>query len=258
MIDETLWRKALLSVWQGLCIAIMCFVAVILFIGIILRIAVKEMHVPARWTLIYVWLSKRWKYLKYLIVTAGILLLTLICYGGIRWYGQTLDTAGAIQSAIYLATAIILAVYTLETYGVRQQMVRQYELELHPLVITTLRDNRDRNLSNPQQTLCVKNIGRSAALSIQVASLQLPGSGSACVEVAFDRIDCLEPGVERTIRPRAGAHATVTVGHHDDQRGTLGNFDLIRALSRFAAQKNASMVIRYADVNNGSHKSIMQ
>ena len=80
-------------------------------------------------------------------------------------------------------------------------MIRQYEIELHPLVIVTTQTAQD---------LLLKNIGRSAALSVQIEPLAFEPVASATggiqvgnlhIEIiaSFHPIDYLDTGEEKPV-----------------------------------------------------------
>jgi hypothetical protein len=74
--------------------------------------------------------------LAYLIAILGTFMVAFVTYSILRFF-TALTSPEAITNAIYAATAFIVALYTAETWGMRRQMVRQYELDVHPLVIVT-------------------------------------------------------------------------------------------------------------------------
>src|SRR5919198_1655200 len=87
------------------------------------------------------------------------------------------------------ATALIVLACTLETQGLRQQMVRQYALDVRPLVLMGIGDITQQGETTYPVTL--ENIGRSPALSIQISLLELdevPGLNARPV-IKFRPID---------------------------------------------------------------------
>jgi hypothetical protein len=160
-----------------------------------------------------------------------------------------------VSDFILWATGLILLAYTLETQGMRQQMVRQYEIELHPLVIITIENARD---------LLLKNIGRSPAVSIRVAPLSVkPGDGTlGSIQVQsisefvadFHLMDYLD---SRGVRPILyTCYYPAPRGEKLPIRGE--KFTLIPHLSPPYARRNYCMAIHYEDINGNPHETLVQ
>jgi hypothetical protein len=79
------------------------------------------------------------RYLLYVVAVVGPLALAVLLPHGIDRFVlphiPDLKRIDAITTAIYLATAIIIALYTVDTWARRQQTVKLYKIELLPLVV---------------------------------------------------------------------------------------------------------------------------
>jgi hypothetical protein len=75
---------------------------------------------------------KRWpKRRSYAVIT--VVLLTILPVVAYRCAGYNLATV-----VIYWLTALVVLAYTYETYGMRQQMIRQNEIAIQPLLIMAI------------------------------------------------------------------------------------------------------------------------
>src|SRR5437870_11069839 len=95
------------------------------------------------------WTKRRW----YAIASAA--LLTVLPAGVAYWCGR--DAASVV---IYWLTALVVLAYSYETYGMRLQMIRQNEIAIQPLLITSI---EARPIVAPGSTnrdaLIIRNIG---------------------------------------------------------------------------------------------------
>jgi len=184
----------------------------------------------------------------------------------LRWLSPVITSAGLIALIVGLilhvlgwrvsdfilgVTGLILIAYTLETLGMRQQMIRQYEIELHPLVIVT---------TQPTQDLVLKNIGRSAAISIQIEPLAFKPVPAAIdhIQVAceiiasFHLLDCLDTREEKLV-----SYSCHIEGSGGIKEPFQNNLKLVPHISQHAT-RNYCMTIHYEDIDGNPHKSLMQ
>jgi hypothetical protein len=98
-----------------------------------------------------------------------------------------------LSNVIYWLTGLIVLMYTIETLGMRLEMVRQNELAIQPLVIAVI--------GGPDETrqLILRNIGRGTALSIRVDDVTLTDVAGDNVPfmMKVQTMDYLEPQTER-------------------------------------------------------------
>src|SRR5712691_6619831 len=98
------------------------------------------------------WTTKQWLYLA-IWLPIYVIVPGLVCY---------LDSKN-LSNVIYWLTGLIVLMYTVETLGMRLEMVRQNELAIQPLVIAVIWGHPDES-----RQLMLRNIGRGPALSIRV------------------------------------------------------------------------------------------
>ena len=130
----------------------------------------------------------------------------------------------------------------------RQQMIRQYELALNPLVIATTRTAQD---------LLLRNIGAGAAISIQIEPLPVQTSPSAMHGIqlniefiaSFHPLDYLETREEKLV-----SYTCYIETPGGDKEFLRNNLKLIPHLS----EGNYCMTIHYEDIDGNLHKSLVQ
>src|SRR5215475_5629109 len=106
------------------------------------------------------WLRQWASPLAMILGLLGLLVLVLVAI----LYGVGLHASHVVSDLVVWATGLIILAYTLETWALHQQLVRQYELDVRSLLIVTSPDDTGDNLQ-------VRNIGRSPSLSIRLDPL---------------------------------------------------------------------------------------
>jgi hypothetical protein len=91
-----------------------------------------------------------------------------------------LKHVGVVQNlsdGIYLATGIAVALYTVETFYLRREMVRQNELMVQPLLITRIERAAAFDESGlRREQLMIRNIGRGPGLFVRVRDVEITES----------------------------------------------------------------------------------
>jgi len=94
-----------------------------------------------------------------------------------------------INTVVLAITAAIIAWYTVETYRLRRETVRQNELQLRPYVVPTFSAKRDG------YKLELKNIGKGTATNVHLDTLSIDLGGSEEQwRAKFSSVDYIEPG----------------------------------------------------------------
>ena len=148
-------------------------------------------------------------------------------------------------------TALIILAYTLETQALRLEVVRQNEIAIQPVLIATTerRDGRPR--------LVLRNIGRGAALFVQIQDVVLPEERGVRTVARFRRVDYISPEQDAVVTsdmttegpggdvlegPREGRWAD-PFAHHMDPENSPRSYEV---------------TIHYEDINGQRRYSVMQ
>ena len=137
------------------------------------------------------WSSRQWcLFLPF--VVALILLLPL----------RDLGSLGLDKWLLWL-TAFLVLLYTVETQGLRFEMIRQNEISVEPVIIASLRSNQVQKIAPTiEETVVLRNIGRGPALYIEVDDAIFTHElGSGWFSASISTIDLIEPGGEVIISP---------------------------------------------------------
>jgi hypothetical protein len=150
------------------------------------------------------------------------------------------------QTAVLLATAVVLLHYTYETYRMRREMAHQNQLAVLPLVLATVRR------VGPDLRVILRNIGRGPAVFVRVDDFsvhELEGGGGFSLRIR--PVDCIEGAAEEVLDVQQIAR---------EADGTESSHSWYFAAVLFPATANKSYVItaRYEDINHGQHWSKTQ
>jgi hypothetical protein len=148
------------------------------------------------------------------------------------------------------ATGLIILAYTLETWALHQQLVRQYELDVRPLLIVTGPDATGASLQ-------VRNIGRSPALAIRLDPLVIPLGTEAHPRLTFGTLSYLEPHTAATI-PHTEAVAQAGASAVPGQALEGPPPDLVRQLFRAGVQETRELHLHYHDVTGRPYETVMR
>src|SRR5262245_3175624 len=174
------------------------------------------------------------KLIRLLIISLGVVVATVLIAVVYRCWG----TNEATLLATWVA-AIIVLVYTVETHGMKREMIRQNDISIQPLLITSI---VPPDLQRSRETLAVRNIGRGPALFIRVDEIKiLIESSTEPVVVAFDVVDLLE-----------ASKSTVLEAKYAGIRDFAAN------LNPKYARDTYRVTLRYEDINKRERYSVMQ
>ncbi|MDZ7412963.1 MAG: hypothetical protein ONB15_05435 [candidate division KSB1 bacterium] len=180
------------------------------------------------------WTTKRWLYL-------AILLPIFVIAPGLAYY---LDSKN-LANIIYWLTGLVVLLYTIETQGMRQEMVRQNEIVIQPLVIAVI--------GGPEgcRQLILRNIGRGPALSIHVEDVTLTDAAGDNVPfiMKVQTMDYLEPQTERAPITELVSACSAIPGSY---------FDAIPSLDPGTAVDSCKLTIKYDDIDGQLRYSLMQ
>jgi hypothetical protein len=180
------------------------------------------------------WTTKQWLYLS-------IWLPIYVIVPGLVYYFDSKNLA----NIIYWLTGLIVLMYTVETLGIRLEMVRQNELAIQPLVIAVLGGGEG------SRQLILRNIGRGPALSIRVEDV--PSTDVAGDNVPFimkvQTMDYLEPQTERAPITELVSLSSATPAAYLD---AVPSFDPVTAVD------SCRLTIQYNDIGDQLQCSLMQ
>ena len=78
----------------------------------------------------------------------------------------------ALNNTLLWLTGIIILLYTVETHGLRVEMVRQNEMAVQPLVTVGIERRKVEGSQEFKDMLVFRNIGRGPALFVTPADIQ--------------------------------------------------------------------------------------
>lgn len=148
-------------------------------------------------------------------------------------------------------TGVVVLLYTVETQGVRLEMVRQNEIAIQPLVIATIGSRSEQRIA-PTTRDCVvlKNIGRGPALYIQLKDIEFAKVPGGRFVARFESIDYIEPG--------KSAVAEVKWRGEFDGEGASEPRDFVPHLNPRTGNENYDVIIHYEDVDGRTHESVVR
>ena len=188
-----------------------------------------------------IWTREQWWYF-------GVFAVVLVIWPGIVYL-----RGGNATNVIYWLTALVVLAYTVETYGMRREMVRQNEIAVEPVVIGVI---ESRPGSGPagqsfRRVLILRNIGKGPALFIRIPELHL-------LDVAGDRlpftasyqpVSYLEAGHEHILFAECKAETPTLPGSF---------FDALKSLDQGSAIETYGLPIHYEDVTGQRRVTAMQ
>jgi hypothetical protein len=157
---------------------------------------------------------------------------------------------GSVANAIYWATGGILLIYTIETQAMRLEMVRQNELAIRPLLITTIEERVETQQRTPRPHLLLRNIGRGAALFVRMQDLELEFEPGKRDTIQFDHISYIEPGKD--------ASPLLIFSSPGEGNRSRTFFPFAKNLDPQAAIITYKVAVSYEDIFGQEYQSIMQ
>ncbi len=181
------------------------------------------------------WSKELW--IKFGVVTGLFLSLPLLAY----WKGFS------VNNALILATGLVLLLYTIETQGMRLEMVRQNEIAIQPLLVAGVvrRDGRPR--------VVLRNVGKGTALFVRPKDVVFPGEGDIVVRATFEGVDYIGPDGEAIVQTRIFIEAP---NEEPLEGGTDDPFAY--HLHPDDAPRTYEVVIAYEDISGGQRESVMR
>lgn len=150
-----------------------------------------------------------------------------------------------VGNAIVSATGVVLLAYTIETQGMRMEMVRQNRIAIQPLLITGI----GRGGTAHDRTMLVRNIGKGAALSVQVHDIEITRDDAMRFTRRFRGVDCVEAGKHEEI------DAYVAI---EDAEGETRLADLVVHLDPHTAERAINVTLSYEDIDGQKYETEMQ
>ncbi len=158
-----------------------------------------------------------------------------------------------VNNALILATGLVLLFYTVETQGMRLEMVRQNEIAIQPVLIAGI----ERREGRPRFVL--RNIGRGPALYVQPQDIAFPEEQGVQTTARFRRVDYIIPEEDAVIitdmthegiweegnvveSPQEGLFADAFAYHLDPEN----------------SPRPYEVIIHYEDINGQRRYSVMQ
>lgn len=179
----------------------------------------------------------------------------VVLFGGAATVGRFGDPIGLKYSdGIVFATGLILLWYTIETRSMRLEMVRQNDMAVRPLLVTSIEivteematwSGRSGTTLIPfhSEGLVIHNVGRGPALSVHIEDMV-----DGLLRVTFDAVD--------VIPAEAAEPARATVYVEDVKADdTLTAFV---ASLKATSNQTYRLTVRYRDVTGKPHFSVMQ
>jgi len=179
-----------------------------------------------------VWESYAFRFLGGSVLLLGVLPAVLRLASLTKDYGE----------GVIVGTGVAIVWYTVETHAMRKEMTRQNALQVQPFVFVTA------ILSQPD-TLVLRNMGRGAALHVQIEDIEFIVDGGATPEYVakFSTVDVIEAGNE--------VRATTELTHvREGQSQRL--FSFVSGLDpRFQRNLDLPVIISYQDIHAVLHKT---
>lgn len=146
-----------------------------------------------------------------------------------------------LTDIILFVTFVVVLWYALETHRLKNEMVRQNDLNLCPYILVDLDEGREGFI--------YENRGRGAALDIETENVTFKfADASKPLTVIFDRISHLLVDGSTIVRGKV----------LDDQGNDVGGFNIL--FSQFdpvVAKQEIKIPIRYNDILGSSYETVL-
>jgi hypothetical protein len=187
------------------------------------------------------WSKRQW--VLFLLVLSVFIVLMLVA--------QVTGLADSrLNNWLLLLSGIVLLLYTVETQGLRLEMVRQNDLAIQPIVIATIEPNKgQRTELMGAECMELRNIGRGTALHIKVEDIEFEKLAIGGLVCRFEQIDYLEAGHGRAIQVE---------WHGEFQEGKSRPSNAISNLNPRFARNTYDARILYEDINGQRHESVVR
>ena len=177
----------------------------------------------------------------------GVSAALLVLIPGLAW-GLGLN----LGNAILWATGVVLLAYTIETQGMRREIIRQNEIAVQPLLIAGVEERpaEPGSIARYKWQIVLRNIGRGPALRIQLREIELhPDEGMGRFVAKFETVDFLEAGKDAVVKATARLEG-------EGGEGIIG--DLIASLNPRSANETYDVTIAYEDVGGQKWECVVR
>ncbi len=141
-----------------------------------------------------------------------------------------------LSDSLLWLTGVVLLIYTVETHGLRIEMVRQNEIAVQPVIVAAAKKGESETVE-----FLLKNIGRGPALFVKVDGALLTRElGENWLVTRTNAIDYIEPGCEIT---------AAALGKRDRQG--------VSPIKKKGEQP-FHMTIQYEDINGTKIETVLQ
>jgi hypothetical protein len=156
---------------------------------------------------------------------------------------------------ILWVTGVVLLVYTVETNGLRYEMIRQNELTIQPVIVATVVERLSGTVQTTptfERKIILRNVGRGTALFIKIRDLTLtdPLPDRVRFVAKFAPISFLEPEQQEVVE--------IAECSAIDTEVPSENFDPATSLFPRYAVEDYHVVIEYQDTNGANRDTLMQ
>lgn len=154
-------------------------------------------------------------------------------------------------TGIYLGTGIAVIWYTVETFYLRQAMVLANRIAVFPLVVARVQFVQVSGAAgqNYAERVVLKNIGKGVALAVQVQDFDVETTELGRMGKRIEGPDAIEAGQEVAVE---------SYGFLEADNHVQKVVETLAPHLKPTAQAPHEVVISYADVAGGSHRSVMQ
>lgn len=147
-------------------------------------------------------------------------------------------------------TGVVVVLYTVETQGLRLEMVRQNEMAIRPILLASI--ERRQIKGDPQSCLILRNIGRGPALFIDVKDIESSTGPEGRFVAKFETVDCIEVGKDAVIN--SAIH--IEIPGEDEKIKTW--IDFASHLHPQYGNQSYDVTITYEDVNGQKRESVVK
>lgn len=163
----------------------------------------------------------------------------------------------SVSDATYLATGLAVVAYTVETWKMRRELVRQNEIAIQPLMIAVIEERPPRSGSGPYEPqFILRNIGRGPGLHIEVKDIKVLEVEGWVHRAKFKitEVDCIEPGKEAVAELRVEAEASGVIEPLSVKVATY----FLEQLNPCKAGETCAVIISYEDISGQPRWSKVQ
>lgn len=146
-------------------------------------------------------------------------------------------------------TGVVVLVYTVETHGLRLEMMRQNDMAIQPLVIVRI-ERREWRGGEYKNLVILQNIGRGPALFIDPKEIYFDEVALGRFVAKFEKIDYIEAGKD--------AIADVTWRFEAEGEEPSKSRDFVANLNPQTAGKSYDVTITYENVDGQKRESVVR